>query len=220
MAEKFLKNRKILVTAGPVWVPIDKVRVMTNVFGGSLGLVISLEAQKRGARVVLLLGPGRVQLPQKNPSNLKIIRFKYFNELLSLMKKEVSSGNYDVIIHSAAVSDYTPNNIYKGKINSNRKNLIIKFKPTLKIVDLIKKWDPSIFLVKFKLEVSTKKKELIEKAYCSMIKSKANLMIANDFKDVIKKHKAFIIDNNKNIIECAGKKIIARKLFYKIKELL
>jgi phosphopantothenoylcysteine synthetase/decarboxylase len=219
LAEKFLKNKKILITAGPVWVPIDKVRVMTNVFGGSLGLAMSLEAQKRGAKVVLLLGPGRVQLPKKIPLNLKIIRFKYFSELLSLMKKEVLSGNYDAIIHSAAVSDYTPDNIYRGKINSNRKKLTVKFKPTLKIVDLIKKWDPSIFLVKFKLEVNARKKELIEKAYRSMIKSKANLMIANDFKDVIKKHKAFIIDNNKNIIECTGKKMIAQKLFYKVKEL-
>ena len=68
--------------------------------------------------------------------------------------------------------------------------------------------------------MNTKKKELIEKAYRSMIKSKADLMIANDFKNVIKKHKAFIIDNNKNIIECTGKEIIAQKLFYKIKELI
>ncbi|MBZ9571934.1 hypothetical protein KJA15_01170 [Patescibacteria group bacterium] len=207
-----LKNKKILITAGPVWVPIDKIRVITNIFKGALGLLIAKGAIKRGARVTLLLGPGSLCFPERCPKNLKVIRFKFFTELYRLMRDEISSRKYDVVIHSAAVADYMPIKYYKGKIKS-RENLVIKLRPTEKIVDQIKKWCPEVFLVKFKLEVNLNKKELIKRAYKSMMASNADLMVANDFKDISKKdHKAFIIDINKNIIPCNQKKGIAKKL--------
>ncbi len=216
--KKFLKDKKILITAGPVWISLDEVRVITNIFNGILGLIIALEAQRAGAETTLLLGPGRIQIPSKIPLNLKLIRFKYFDEFFDLMKKEVSLNKYDVIIHSAAVSDYEPIKVHEKKIKSGQKNLIIQLKPTLKIVDQIKKWDPSIFLVKFKLEVDSRKKELIHRAYNSMTKSEADLMVANDLKNMSGKHEATIIKKDGTTVECKGKKEIAQKLLYMIKE--
>ncbi len=208
-----LKNKKILITAGSVWVPIDKVRIITNVFKGTLGLLIAKEAVKRGAKVTLLLGPGISDIPGRQSKNLKVIRFKFFNELFTLMKKEISPRQYDVIVHSAAVADYMPISSRAGKIKSRKKNLVIKLKPTIKIIDQIKKWHPQIFLVKFKLETDLTKKELIEKSYKSMIDSNADLMVANDFESIKDKyHKAFIIDPRKNITSCSQKEEISRKL--------
>lgn len=208
-----LKNKKILITAGPTWIPIDKVRVITNIFKGTLGSMIAKEAVKRGAKVTLLLGPGVIYLPSKISSNLKVIRFKFFNELYELMNREIKSKKYDVVIHSAAVGDYTPIKPYDGKIKSGKTNLILKLKPTVKIVDKIKKWDPKVFLVKFKLEINLPKEELIERAYKSMLISNADLMVANDLKEITdKKHKAFIIDSEKNIFKCNSKKETAKKI--------
>jgi len=210
---KSLKNKKILITAGPTWVPLDKVRVITNIFRGNLGILIAEEAVKRGAKVVLFLGQGGVALP-KISKNLKVVRFKFFNELFKLMKKEISSGQYDIIMHSAAVTDYAPTNYSQGKISSRHQNFVIHLKPTIKIVDQIKKWAPKVFLVKFKLEVNLNKKELLERAYKSMLDSNADLMVANDLKDIKdeSRHKAFIIDRKKKIIICKTKKQIAQKL--------
>lgn len=206
-----LKNKKILVTAGPTWVAIDKVRVITNIFKGTLGMIIAKEATKRGAKTTLLLGPGGVSLP-KIPS-LKVIPFKFFDELFYLMKKEISSKKYDIVIHSAAVSDFKPAKVYKGKISSQREELLLKLKPTIKIVDQIKKWDRKIFLVKFKVECGISKKKLIEKGYQSMLQSDAQLIMANDLTQIKEKtHKAFIIDREKNIIFCKTKEEIAKKL--------
>lgn len=219
MSEKLLKNKKILITGGPVWVPIDKVRVITNIFGGLLGLKIAIKAAQLGGAVVFLLGPSKINIPQNIPKNLKIVRFKYFDDLLSLMKKNISN-DCDIVIHSAAVPDYVPKEIYKGKIKSGKEKLVINLRPTIKIVDLIKKWNSSVFLVKFKLEVGLSKKELISVAYKSMIFSNAELIVANDFNNIYGEHKAFIIDNDKNIIECESKDVIAQKLLYKIKDLL
>lgn len=191
--EGILKGKKILITSGPVWVPIDKVRIITSVFGGALGVIMAGKAREMGADVLLMAGPGRVGI--EDVENLKVVKFKYFDELFSLMKKEISSKKYDVVIHSAAVPDYVPKNIYTGKIKSGKKDLTIKMKPTVKIVDYIKKWDPHAFLVKFKLQVNSKENDLIKIAKKSMARSKADMIVANDLlKMANNKHIAFIID--------------------------
>ena len=210
---KTLKNKKILITAGSVWVPIDKVRVITNIFRGTLGFLIAKEALKRRAKVTLLLGPGGVIIPKQLSRKMKVRQFRFFDELYKLMKKEISSKKYDIVIHSAAVADYAPTHYYKGKISSRYQSLLIHLKPTIKIVDQIKKWDSKVYLVKFKLEVDVNRKELIVGAYRSMLDSDANLMVANDLKDMKDEgHKAFIINPQKKIFTCKTKKEITKKL--------
>lgn len=209
-----LKGKKILITSGPVWVPIDKVRIITSVFGGALGVIMANEAQKMGADVLLLMGPGRAII--KEAENLKIIKFKYFDELFDLMEKEISSGGYDAVIHSAAVPDYVPAKFFDGKIKSGKKNLVIKMKPTVKIVDYIKKWDPKILLVKFKLQVDTNEDDLIKIAKKSMERSRADIMVANNLSEMTDgKHVAFIIDKERTK-KVDTKESLAEELLFSI----
>jgi phosphopantothenoylcysteine decarboxylase/phosphopantothenate--cysteine ligase len=196
-------------------VPVDRVRVITNIFSGNLDIAISKEATKRGAKVTLLIGPGRVNLLDTN-QRLKIVRFRYFEGLLNLTKQLLRTRKYDIVVQSAAIADYTPASVDHGKIKSGQKNLIIRLKPTIKIIDLIKKIDPDIYLVKFKLEVGVNKKDLVDIAYKSMRESRADLIVANKYSEVGKQHRAYIIDGKKNIIECEGKIDIAKKLLNKI----
>lgn len=216
---ELLKNKKILITAGPVWVRIDKLRIITNIFSGRLGLLIAQTAYQNGANVTLLLGPGRILENIKNKKRFNILRFRYYEELLKLVKDEIKTKKYNVVIKSAAVADYVPVKYYDEKIKSGKKELIIKMKPTLKIINLIKKIDPTIFLVKFKLETNLSEKKLINTAYKSMNESRADLIVANNFESVIqneKKHTAFIIDKNKNIKKVIGKNKIATELIKSI----
>jgi len=83
--EKIFEGKKILITSGPVWVPIDKVRIITSIFGGALGVVMAEKAREMGADILLLMGPGRAKI--EGGQNLKVIKFKYFDELFSLIKK-------------------------------------------------------------------------------------------------------------------------------------
>lgn len=216
--KKILKDKRIIITAGPVWVHIDQVRVITNIFGGLLGYIISCKASEMGAKVTLLMGPGRVLFSGREKFN--IIRFKEYDEIYSILKKHIKQNQYDVIIHSAAIPDYIPNKKYEGKIKSGAKELIIKFKPTKKIVDEIKKWDPNIMLVKFKLEVDVKKKRLIDLAYNSMIYSDADIMVANELSGIENNHLAYIITPDKKIIKVCGKHKIASVLLNKISRVL
>lgn len=202
---------KILVTAGSTWVAIDKVRVITNIFGGALGVKISQELVKKGNQVTLLIGPGRAILPEEN-EKLKIVKFKYYDDLLELMKDHLISHKYDVVIHSAAVSDYKPKDVYDGKIKSGKPNSIIELVPTIKIVDLIKDIDPKILLIKFKLEVGVSREELVNIAYKSLKASRADYIVANEFSETSENHKAYIINKSGEAKEYIGKASIAEAI--------
>ncbi len=197
--KKTLKGKRVLVTAGPTWVPIDGVRVITNIFTGKTGCDIAKHAKGMGARVTLLLGPGRVDF-KDHPPNMEIIHFKYLDELFGIIKTLLKSKKYDIMIHSASVSDYTPVKKFKGKISSKKNNLFLRLKPTPKIADRIKKYDSAIFFVKFKLEIGRSTKELVNVAYRGLKESNADLIVANTPSQRKDNFKTFIIDPKKHII--------------------
>lgn len=205
------KNFNILITAGPTWVPIDSVRVITTVFGGSLGVKIAEAAKKKGYNVTLLMGPGRVNLNDLD-SGIRVLRYKYFDDLLRMLKIFLRKQKYVALIHSSAVADYQPRKKYFGKIKSGNNFLKISMKPTIKMVDLVKKIDPNIFLIKFKLEVGISNIKLISIAKRSMLQSKADMIVANDFNQMNNSHKAYILMKDGRKYSIAGKRKIAEKI--------
>lgn len=201
---EILKGKKILVTGGSTWVPIDNVRVITNVFGGTTGYRIAIQAAKMGADVTLLLGPHRIEETTvfidepvddvlekmrkyilerekiaKAGGRLEIIHYDYFQELMDLMEKHISSKRFHTVIHSSAVADYAPTK-QEGKISSGLDELYIKTIPTPKIISHIKDWDPDVYLVQFKLEVGLTEQDLIAKAVAGIKKNRADLAVANN----------------------------------------
>lgn len=201
---EILKGKKIMVTGGSTWVPIDNVRVITNVFGGTTGYRIAIQAAKMGANITLLLGPHRIDETtvfidesvedalgkmQKyilerekiaaSGGKLKIVHYDYFQELMDLMEKHISTKGFHAVIHSAAVADYAPTK-QEGKISSGLDELSIKTAPTPKIISHIKDWDSNIYLVQFKLEVGLSENELINKAAAGIKKNRADFAVANN----------------------------------------
>jgi phosphopantothenoylcysteine decarboxylase / phosphopantothenate---cysteine ligase len=171
-----LNNKNILITAGPTWVPIDSVRVISNIATGQTGILLSQKFKKAGAKVTLLLGPQEACCLDKG---IKVIRFKFFGEIKNLLRKEVGSLKFDAVIHSAAVSDYKPDKSYSYKVGSNLNGLKVNLIPTEKIIDRIKKIDPNVFLVGFKFEPDCGKEELIIGAKKLMQRSGSDLVVAN-----------------------------------------
>jgi phosphopantothenate---cysteine ligase (CTP) len=176
----------ILITAGNTLTPIDRVRGITNIFTGRTGASLAEEARARGHHVVLLTShPERTQ-----PSDtLKVLPFRTFDDLQSLMEQEIRRRAYSAIIHCAAVSDYAVAGVYAGpekhdasagKVKSHHGELWLKLVPTPKLVDRIRSdWGYTGTLVKFKLEVGIGEEELLTIAEQSRIHSRANLMVAN-----------------------------------------
>lgn len=183
-----VKNKKILITSGPTWVPIDSVRVISNIATGETGVLLAEKLQCLGAKVTLLLGAvGACCLNKK----IRLIRFKFFDELKNIIIKELNSKKYNIVIHSAAVSDYRPIKIYKQKVKSGMKKWCMDLVPTEKIIDLFKKIDQNIFLVGFKFEPNTNKEKLIRNARVLIQRARLNLAVANTISQG--KYKAYIL---------------------------
>jgi phosphopantothenate---cysteine ligase (CTP) len=219
---------KVLVTAGSTNVMIDQVRCISNIFKGRTGNTIAQYLFIDNKEVTLLTSDNHYQCP-----GMKIINFKTYDELYSLMEKEITTGNYDVVIHSAAVSDYKVEGTYTSragvyhadmqkvdsstKISSDNKELYLKLVPTEKIIDKIR--DPWGFkgkLVKFKLQVGISDEELLDIATKSCATSKADFIVANCLE--WSNQRAYIIRASNGEIASVNRDALAFRLADIVKE--
>ena len=181
-----IKNKKILITCGPTWVPVDDVRVISNMSSGTLGQTCAKICQEKGAKVTLLQGPGTETIAL---TGTRRIRFQFFTELEDLLKKELNR-KYDIVIHAAAVSDFKLKRPFSGKTSSGQNNLTLSLVPTKKIINSIKKTSPDCFLVGFKMEPYYRREPLLKKAQGLLKQASCDAVVANALKPG---YQAFIV---------------------------
>lgn len=201
------KNKKILITAGPTWVALDGVRVISNIASGLTGILLAHGLRRLGARVTLVLGPGDCCCIDKN---ITVVRFRFFDELKAALTRLLRKERFDIAIHSAAVSDFRPANVRKGKIGSSVGALTVTLVPTEKLVKLFKRIQPKLTLAIFKLELGLTTAALIKKARAAQRQYGAEIAVANTF--VKDEHVVYIIDHDGSIIPACGKQDLAGKL--------
>jgi len=192
-----LKNKKILMTAGPTIEYIDPVRVITNQSSGKTGILLASELISAGSKVTLVYGPGI----EKPPKGAKVIKVFTSKEMHDAVKKEMKK-RFDVVIMAAATSDYTPENPSKKKMKSSQERIKISLKKVPKIIDQIKKYQKNVILVGFKAETNLSKKDLISSAQKKLRESNADMIIANDIGSLRYKKNP---ENNEVLIINSGK---------------
>lgn len=226
---------KILITSGGTSEAIDRVRSITNHSTGQLGKIIAETFLKAGFEVSLVTTKTAVR-PVAQP-HLTIHEITNVASLESTLKGLVQTHN--VLIHSMAVSDYTPvymtgieevqqtENILdlldkkntETKISSKDDYQVLFLKKTPKIISKVKEWNPQIHLIGFKLLVDVSKEELFRVARESLIKNKADYILANDLSDIKSgQHKAYLLDENSERV-ATTKEEIAQLILDTIKEM-
>lgn len=108
-----MKEKNILITAGPTNEYIDEVMKITNMSTGRLGIELTKEFLNEGANVTLIATRSvfrsglfeRYQLEKKD--NLKKISIETTDDMFRALQNE-SKNIYDLVIHSSAVGDYKP----------------------------------------------------------------------------------------------------------------
>jgi phosphopantothenoylcysteine decarboxylase/phosphopantothenate--cysteine ligase len=191
-----LKNKKVLMTAGPTIEYIDPVRVITNLSSGKTGVLLASELISAGAKVTIIYGPGN----QKAPKGARVINITTNSDMFEAAKKELKK-KYDIVIMAAAASDFTPERVSKSKIKSNKKSLTIRLKRAPKIIDMVRKFQKDALLVGFKAETNIAKSALIKSAQKKMKESGADIIIANDIGTKYQKNpnnnQVLIVDDKK-----------------------
>lgn len=111
---------RILITAGPTREPIDAVRYLSNFSSGKMGYALASSAKARGHKVILVTGP----VSQPLPKGAIVKQVETTSEMRGAVLKYLPSA--DCLIMAAAVSDYRPVEIIKGKLKKDKKVLNLK----------------------------------------------------------------------------------------------
>jgi phosphopantothenoylcysteine decarboxylase/phosphopantothenate--cysteine ligase len=107
-----LSGKRMLVTSGPTYEPLDPVRYLANRSSGKQGHAIAAAAARAGADVTLVTGP--VNLP--DPPAVRTVRIETAREMLEAVEAALP---VDVAVFAAAVADWRPAKPGKQKIKKN-----------------------------------------------------------------------------------------------------
>ena len=190
-----LTGKKVMVTAGPTYEKIDAVRFIGNYSSGKMGYAIAEECASRGAEVVLVSGPTSLNV---HNSNIKLVRVNSAREMYEACNSEFPQCNAAVL--SAAVADFTPQNVSDTKIKRKDNNLEITLKPTDDIAASLGKQKGDRVLVGFALE----KENELENAIGKLERKNFDFIVLNSMND---KGAGFNHDTNKITIINRSKEV-------------
>lgn len=212
--KKDFVSKKILVSAGPTYEDIDPVRFIGNRSSGKMGYAIAKAAYLRGADVTLISGPAsQVIYPE-----IKIVKVRSASEMEKAVKREIDKNN--LLIMSAAVSDFRPSIAASNKIKKEEGTIDLKLEMNPDILSSLKSKKTKIigFALETQNELSNAKKKLKEKNLDMIILNSPG------------KESGFEVDTNKvTIIKQDGKQIklpllskflVANKILNEVKSIL
>jgi len=213
---KDLKDKNILISAGPTLEAIDPVRYISNHSSGKMGYQIAIAAEKRGGKVTLVSGP----VALAPPSNVEMINIESCDQMAEKMLERAKTA--DIIIKVAAVADYKPADIATGKIKKKdlKNGFNISFKENVDILKAIGKIKTKKqFLVGFAAETD----DLEKNALLKIKKKNLDMIVANPigipgagFKEDTNKIHIFYKDGTSEDLPLMEKKAIADILIDKI----
>jgi len=213
-----LHGKKALVTAGPTYENLDPVRFIGNYSSGKMGFAIAEALAEQGAEVTLVSGP--THLKTKNSS---IHRVNIISAADMLSSCTELAPSQDIVVMSAAVADYRPENIAQQKIKKKDVLFLLRLTKTTDILkELGAKKPKNQILVGFALETENELKNAKEK-----LKNKnLDFIVLNSMNDKgagfsSDQNKITIIDkkNKANAFPLKNKDEVAKDIVAKILEL-
>ncbi|MTI69933.1 MAG: bifunctional phosphopantothenoylcysteine decarboxylase/phosphopantothenate--cysteine ligase CoaBC [Firmicutes bacterium] len=187
-----LKDKKVLITAGPTMQAIDPVRYITNHSSGKMGYSLAKSAKDKGANVTLISGPTNL----KAPKGVDVINVKTTEEMFEAVNNHFK--DCDILIKAAAPLDYRPEKVSKNKIKKKSSKLELKLVKNIDIAAHFGKLKEKQKIIGFAAEtdniVNNSKKKLKAKNF--------DMIIVND---VSKKDAGF--KSNTNIVTIVDKNL-------------
>jgi phosphopantothenate-cysteine ligase len=198
----------VVVAGGATIAPIDDVRVMTNISSGRFAAAVTeaflgsgatvwhihaaaaelpflrfarfaLDAADRAAEFDRLSQLRERWLGLRDRLTLVPLELGNVDDYAATMQRVVESAPIDVVVLPMAVTDFEPEP-HAGKISSDRDTLEVHCRRTRKVIQLVRNWRPSVYLVGFKLLSRASREELIRRAAAACLANRADLTVAND----------------------------------------
>ncbi|TYA71498.1 bifunctional phosphopantothenoylcysteine decarboxylase/phosphopantothenate--cysteine ligase CoaBC [Seonamhaeicola marinus] len=211
-----LKDKKVIITAGPTYEAIDPVRFIGNHSSGKMGFEIAKAAANLGAEVILITGPTHQKVTH---SLIAIKPVTSAEEMYNEVHKHFETSN--VAILSAAVADYRPKEVASQKIKKKDSALTIELEKTKDILASLGAIKTTQYLVGFALETNNE----LENAKDKLKRKNLNLIVLNSLQDKGAgfkgdTNKVTFIDKEENItsFQLKSKADVAKDLLNKITE--
>lgn len=195
---------KILITGGGCREAIDNVRCVTNTSTGKTSAIIADYFSRQGCQVTVLTAASAIK-PQED---CVIRSFVSGEDLGQLLEEELTTHEYQLVIHAAAVSDFIPETVImdgvsvaagpEGKIPSGS-SMTVTFKAAPKLADRIKGWardgghkEPTV--VCFKLTSGADSEKVLAACHAILSRGAADFVIANDILNITAKSHPFVVN--------------------------
>lgn len=193
-----LAGRKVVITAGPTFEPIDPVRYIGNHSSGKMGYALAEAAQISGAQTVLISGPTHLDAP------LGVQMIKVTTALEMLDEALRAAVDADVFIAAAAVADYRPEQVAEQKIKKvPGVSPVLNLVQNPDIVSQVAALEPRPFTVGFAAETEA----LVPHAQQKRLKKGLDIIVAND---VSRAGIGFNSDFNEvTLIDAAGQSVLS-----------
>jgi phosphopantothenoylcysteine decarboxylase/phosphopantothenate--cysteine ligase len=191
-----LAGRRVVVTAGPTYEPIDPVRFIGNRSSGKQGFALAQAALDRGAEVVLIAGPVALE----TPVGARRIDVGTAAEMAEAVWREAEAA--DVLLMAAAVADYRPAQSQPFKIKRGE-GLTLELIPTVDILAGVAARRASAGKPHVIVGFAAETRDLLENARAKLRAKGLDLIVAND---VTEPGAGFAVDTNRvTLIDARGR---------------
>ena len=174
-----LAGRRIVVTAGPTYEDLDPVRYLGNRSSGRMGYAVAAEAKARGADVKLVTGPTKLEVPP----GVDVTRVRSAAEMERAVSSIVQGKNFDVVVMTAAVADYTlDDGPAAEKLHKDDSELVLRLRRTTDILANLSRWrgdETYPLLVGFSAEIGP----ALDRAQEKLTQKGVDLIVANDISE-------------------------------------
>jgi len=213
LGPKGLSKKKVLITAGPTYEPIDTVRGITNQSSGKMGYAVAQAAVEAGAEVTLVSGATSLNAPA-GVERVDVVTAVEMHDAVMKRAKQA-----DVFIAVAAVADYRPTDPKSRKIKRGNGHVSLELAPNPDILAEVAALPRGPFCVGFAAETE----DLMANAQAKRKKKGVPLLAANLAHETFGRDTnalTLIDDGGVHELPRASKIVLARQLVEHIAKML
>ncbi len=182
------RRRKILITSGGTVEPIDPVRSITNTSTGKTGALIAEAFLGLGHHVHFLTAKSSVQPDVESlgaRDHYSVRGFETYTDLSKALREELQKNEFDLVIHAAAVSDYSLADGPSTEKLDSADEMVLRLKKNPKLLNSIRSWSKNtdVKVVAFKLTAGLSKTEQNERLKKLVKESKPDFVVSNDMSE-------------------------------------
>jgi len=181
-----LSGKRVLITAGPTYEPLDPVRFIGNHSTGKMGFALAEVMAHHGAEVELVTGPTYMQMTHPHIHVTRVMSAQQMYEAAAAVFPQA-----DITVLAAAVADYRPAEVAEQKIKKKEDNFTLTLVKNVDIAATLgQQKQPHQVMVGFALETENE----VSNAQAKLEKKNLDMIVLNSLND---KGAGFGHDTNK-----------------------